>query len=281
MNKIKTITALFAILFLLNACSKDDKKKKEEEVVDIETTDANGLQKAFKVTNGTLKTGRLPKTSSNANAPTIENIQTSCQTNAGYQLIVPFTFDSDADWDFIYLQVVGATNGYFSIKNTGSSSNVVAIPIFIPSNVLNGDFEITYAIVDEDGNVSEYVITTVVIKDALDCSNGSNSGSEGLTFTQVDMGNKAGFVELNYDTYTVPDRVDVFQGTTWLGGTGSNPRSTVPPLCDCDNPLPGFIGENSTISFNYQPSKGNIITIVVSGCLGGSTAWDWNISCPE
>jgi hypothetical protein len=254
----------------------------DSTVDSIQTTNYNGLQSILTIPNGSLITGTLPVTSTGSNIPVISFYQTSASTGSGYQLLLPIQYTSGNSWKYIYLQITGATNGYFKITNPGTSTNsgTIAIPINIPGQVLNGTFTIQFSIVDNNGLVSSYKQTTIVIKTALECVNASNSGSEGLTFTQVDLGSKSGSVSLSYDTYSVPDRVDIFQGSTWLGGTGVNPGSLVPPLCNCSSPLAGFVGRASSITFNYNPSSGRIITIVVSGCLGGSTAWVWSLTCP-
>jgi hypothetical protein len=248
----------------------------------IFTEDANGLQEVITIPNGSLVSGTLPASSTSSSSPNVSSYQSSASISAGYQLILPVAYASNNGWDYIYLQILGATNGYYKITNPGTSTNsgTIVIPMNIPGNVVKGEFTIEFCIVDANGLISSYRQTLIVIRSTLQCVNASNSGHEGLTFTQVDLGSKAGQVSLSYNTYTVPDRVDVFQGNTWLGGTGLNPGSIVPPLCNCNSLLPGFIGERSSIDFNYEPSKGRIITIVVSGCLGGGTAWVWNLSCP-
>ena len=248
----------------------------------IQTTNSNGLQSVLTIPNGSLTTGSLPAASTGSSIPTINFYQTSASTSSGYQLLFPIQYTSNNGWRYIYLQIIGATNGYFIITNPGTSTNsgTIAVPINIPGQVLNGTFTFQFSIVDANGLVSSYKQTTIVIKTALECVNANNSGNEGLTFTQIDLGSKAGSVTLSYDTYSVPDRVDIFQGNTWLGGTGVNPGSLIPPLCNCSSPLAGFVGRSSNITFNYNPSSGRIITIVVSGCLGGGTAWVWSLSCP-
>ena len=275
---------LICLAIFSNSCKKDTTTGggPATPVKDsVPTTDANALQNAITITNGVLTAGALPVASTDPAAPTISNFQPSSSTSAGYQLLLPFDYTAATNWKHIYLQVVGATNGYFNITNTSKLTGVFAIPINIPGHIKNGTFSIIFSVVDNNGLVSSYVTTIIVIKNALGCTNASNSGSEGLTFTQVDLGNTAGTASLYYDTYTVPDRVDLFQGTTWLGGTGTNPGTTIPPLCNCSTPLPGFIGASGTITFNYNPANGRIVTVVVSGCLGGGTAWVWNLTCPQ
>jgi hypothetical protein len=285
LNKMKLLGNILlglSILLIIPLATIPSSCIKDTSLDSILTTNTNGLQLVLTIPNGSLTTGTLPVTSTGSNIPTISFYQTSASTGSGYQLLLPFQYTSSNGWKYIYIQIVGATNGYYKVTNPGTSTNsgTIALPINIPGQVLDGTFTITFSIVDVAGLVSVYKQTTIVIKPSLECVNANNSGSEGLTFTQVDLGSKAGSVSLNYDTYSVPDRVDVFQGSTWLGGTGVNPGSLVPPLCNCSSPLAGFVGRASSITFNYNPSSGRIITIVVSGCLGGGTAWVWNLTCP-
>jgi len=283
MKLLGNLFFVFSLLLIISLASVPSSCKKDSTTVDsIKTTNSNGLQAILTIPNGSLATGTLPAASTGTSIPVISNFQPSASTSSGYQLLLPFQYTSSNGWKYIYLQIIGATNGYFKITNptTSTNSGTVAIPINIPGQVLKGSFTIQFTLVDANGLVAIYVQTIIVIRDALKCVNASNSGSEGLTFTQVDMGTKSGSVTLSYDTYTVPDRMDIFQGSTWMGGTGINPGSLIPPLCNCSSVLPGFVGKNSTITFNYNPSNGRIITIVVSGCLGGGTAWIWSLSCP-
>lgn len=268
-------------IVLLASCSKKDDQPAEE----VDPSDANKLQSVLVIPGGSLgNSGSTPPapSASGSGAPVLSNNQTSAAISAGNQLLIPFSFTANSGYTTCYIQVNGATNGYFTIPNPGTqaTNGVIAIPVNIPSNVKNGQFTMTYCIADAQGRISNQRTTRVTIKPALTCSNALATGSEGLTFTQVQMGETGGTASLRYDTYSVPDRVDIYQGSTWLGGTGSNPGTTVPPLSNCSNPLPGFVGAAGTINFNYNPSNGRNITVVVSGCLSGGTAWEWKLTCP-
>ncbi|MBK9329890.1 MAG: hypothetical protein IPM95_11455 [Sphingobacteriales bacterium] len=250
----------------------------------IDPADANALTSVLVIPGSSKTSGNPPAPTGTPSSPALVLNQSTLSTNAGAQFIVPFTYTSNSGYSTCYVQVDGATNGFFTVPNSGAAgspnSGTIAVPITIPSNVLNGSFCITYCIADRDGNISNVMTTCVTIKEQLDCSTATASGSEGLTFTNVNMGNTAGDVDINYDTYSVPDRIDVYQGTTWLTGTGANPGSPIPPLSDCSSPLPGFIGASGTLSVSYNPSNGKVLTVVVSGCMGGGTAWDWSMTCP-
>ncbi len=129
-----------------------------------------------------------------------------------------------------------------------------------------------------NGTTSNKVQTNINVTNInITCENAYMSGTSGLTFTNLYLGEGAGEVKIAYDTYSVPDRIDIYQGETWLTGTGSNPNSPIPPMCNCDSPLPGFVGENGELSFFYNPNKGSSIVVVVSGCLPKGTAWEWQL----
>lgn len=275
-----SLLPILSMVIVSSSCKKNYSIKVTECTP---TTNSNGLQNIITITNGKLASGTLPDSTSSPNSPRIIIFQPSAATSAGYQLILPLRFTSSTELRYIYLQIKGATNGFYKINITEDlrGSGTIIIPMDIPELVCKGEFSVRFCLINYNGLVSSVEETNIVVRDPFTCSNAFNSGSEGLTFTQVDMGTLSGDVVLNYDTYSVPDRVDVFQGTTWLGGTGSNPNSVIPPLCKCESVLPGFIGKRGRINFRYDPSKGRIITVVVSGCLGGGTAWSWTLTCPE
>jgi hypothetical protein len=271
---------ILSIAMVSSSCKKDYITPSADCIL---PTDADGLQEIITISNSKLyKFGNLPDSSKSPISPKITIFQPSASASAGYQLILPLKFTSSTELEYIYLQIDGATNGYFKIDITESvrGFGTLTIPINLPLLACNGEFSVRFCLVDYNGYISSQKQTLIVIRDPLECSNADNSGTEGLTFSQVDLGSESGKVVLSYDTYSVPDRVDIFQGTKWLGGTGSNPGSVIPPLCNCSSVLPGFIGKRGKIDFMYDPSEGRVITIVVSGCLGGGTAWEWNLTCP-
>jgi len=253
----------------------------EDEDAWVDITDAQNVQNKLKIPKSQTGKGDLPEpTSGNKDLGTISSVGVS----AGNTVILPILYNSSDNALKVFLQVIGA-EGYISASVTSCSSSLASgrygyISIGIPSNINDGSFKIQYLIQDGSGNYSNMVITTInVNNDIKTCSNASASGSDGLTFTTVDLGNKSGEVKIYYDTYTVPDRIDIFQGTTWVTGTGKDPNCPIPPICNCSSATAedGFVGKSGYFEFNYNPSKGKLITVVVSGCLGGGTAWEWRL----
>ncbi len=283
MKRIIIITSMIALgMFILPTQYGCKKSKNTTTVIDsVSPSDADKLQAVLIIPGGSLKTGSRP-TKSLTNAPVISAYQSSAAINPSQQLMLPFNYSSIAGLSKIIVQVVGAS-GYIEVSGLSSSSNTgtVVLPVTIPAKVKYGNFQLVIIVIDNSGNISDYITTSVRVNAPVTCADANVSGSEGLTFTLVDMtGKPSGTMSLEYDTYSVPDRVDVYQNGTWLAGTGTNPGSTIPPQCDCSTPLPGFIGATGTLTFPYDASKSKNITVVVSGCLGGGTAWDWNLNCP-
>jgi hypothetical protein len=282
MKKLITITSILTLTIFSFSLQYGCKKSSSTPTVDsVNPSDATILQGVLIIPGGTLKTGTVPTTSA-SNAPVLSGNQTTAAINPNHQLMLPFNYTSTAGISKIILQVVNAT-GYIEITGSSSTSNTgtIVLPIMIPGKVKYGNFSVIYIIIDNSGNVSNVLTTEIIINAPVTCATATVNGAEGLTFTNIDMTGKAsGTMSLNYDTYSVPDRIDVYQNGTWLTGTGTNPNSTIPPQCDCSTPLPGFIGATGTLTFPFDANKSKDLTVVVSGCLGGGTAWTWTMVCP-
>ena len=283
MKKIVALTSVLTLaVFLFSLQIGCKKSNNATPTVDsIAPTDATKLQAVLIIPGSTAKTGTVPTTSL-TNAPVISANQSSASISPNYQLLLPFNYSSPNGITKIVVQVYGAT-GYLEVTGFSSSTTTgtIVLPITIPAKVKYGNFQLVYIIIDNSGNISNVLTTDVVLTAPVTCATATVNGSEGLTFTTIDMTGKAsGAMTLTYDTYSVPDRIDVYQNGTWLTGTGTNPNSTIPPQCDCSTPLPGFVGQASTLNFTYDANKSKNITVVVSGCLGGGTAWTWTLNCP-
>lgn len=272
------LAAALLVTAVMFACKKGD----DEDNSSVDPADVNKLQSVLQITGSSIISGSLPTPSSGSSAPKLSLSQSSASISPGGLLVLPFQFTSQGGYNWVYIQVDGATNGCIRIPASSItvSGNVIGIMTGIPSRVLLGDFCVSYCIEDSQGRISNVINTCVTLREALSCINANASGHDGLTFTSIEMGDKSGTAKIIYDTYTVPDRIDVYQGNKWLTGTGTDPKSLIPPLSNCSTASPGFVGKSSTLSFPYNPSDGKTITVVVSGCLGGGTAWDWEMDCP-
>lgn len=284
MKRIKSYLFIAILLSLcVFSCEKDDDKDNGDG--SINPNDANALTEVLVVPNSDLIQGDMPSSSVSADRPEMTIVDPTLSYSAGGQIRLPITFQtSSSGISGIYFQVNGAAQ-YFDVNiNSYTTSGIIVLPITIPGNVLSGNFCITTGIIDMNGLVSNTFQTCITVTQPMGCNVQKVSGGEGVTSTMHDMGDEAGIVKIIYETFTVPDRIDVFYGTTWVAGTGSDPGSigTVPPLADCGNPTEGYVGEDGEFCFPFDPAiGGSMVEIVVSGCVRGGTAWEYTIQCAD
>ena len=246
----------------------------------VNITNAQNVQNALVIDQSSIVAGNLPTPTSGNND--LSASITSIKVNSGGSVILPIIYQGTASVKRVYLQVIGAKD-YFSITPVVMKSvDNYYVTINIPKNIGDGDFDIQYMVEDASNSLSNIDTTKIVVtNEVVDCTNAFNEGSDGLTFSTVAIGSQSGDVSIYYDTYTVPDRIDIYQGKTWITGTGNDPQSPIPPLCQCDSIVSGdgsgFIGATGTLDFKFDASKGQTITVVVSGCLNGGTLWEWEL----
>ncbi|MBV8393448.1 MAG: hypothetical protein JOY81_09740 [Alphaproteobacteria bacterium] len=97
----------------------------------------------------------------------------------------------------------------------------------------------------------------------LPCDWSGDSGGEGVTRNKHYLGDKPGFVAINYDLYVKPDDIKVIYRGQILAGTGG-PRSG----------RGGF-------GFDWHPVAGDYsVDVVVTGEMWG-TRWRYTMSCPR
>ena len=97
----------------------------------------------------------------------------------------------------------------------------------------------------------------------LPCNWQGNSGGEGVTRNRHYLGDKPGFVGINYDLYVKPDDIKVVYRGQVLAGTGG-PRSG----------RGGF-------GFDWNPVAGDYsVDVIVTGEMWG-TQWKYAMSCPR
>lgn len=141
--------------------------------------DPNALQSVLVVPGGQLVTGSPPAPTGGANAPVVNSNQSSTSSSTGGQAQIPFNFSSRSGYNNCFVQVRGATNGYFNIPANNSANNgTITIPIQIPESVGAGQFCVQYCIADAQGRVSnirEFCITVT--------ENSGNTGNGKATFT--------------------------------------------------------------------------------------------------
>lgn len=176
-------TALFCLT--LFSCKKDNDEKK------VDPANANELQSVLVIPGGSLTGGNPPAPTNTSTSPQIGGSQSSGSVNAGGQVSIPFNYASNSGYTNCYVQVNGATNGYFNIPaNSTSNSGAINIPVNVPSSVNSGQFCVTYCIADAQGRVSNYQTYCVNVTGTSTGTNnpGVGSGSfkyDGQTYTGV------------------------------------------------------------------------------------------------
>lgn len=246
--------------------------------VTVDPYDPNALSKVIVFPANTVASGTLPQASNPTT--TILNNPSVSMTSGGSQVYIPIQYSGSTPISNVYIQVSGA-NTYFKIPVSGGVSNgMVYIPMSLPDNVLQGDFTLLIVLVGSNGSIvaSKTLTVPVDITLPLDCGDGYVSGSSGITQTEHKLNGQAGTVNMIYDTYSLPDRIDVYVDGIWVAGTGSS-IAPPPPLSTCSNPLAGFVGKSGTFSFKVTAGSKRVQTYV-SGCTGSSTAWNYELTCP-
>lgn len=279
---MKKILLLLAFLpFLFVSCTKDDATEQ------LSPSNPNALSSVLVIPNAeVVNSPDLPPSSPSTVAPVVTNIDNNISYSSGGQIIIPSNVSSPAHSNIkgVYIQVKGAST-YFDIPiNSSSSASLISLPIDLPSLVGPGNFTLIIKFYDNAGNISAVYEVNITVTEASNCGTTRVSGGQGLTSNIFRLGGKAGMVKISYDTYTVPDKIDIFQGGQWIGGTGpSTQRSTLRRALNCNVATEslGYVGKKSEFIFAYNPGLGNEIEVVVSGCENGGTAWQYTFSCPE
>lgn len=95
------------------------------------------------------------------------------------------------------------------------------------------------------------------------CGEITASGGEGTTRTRHALGPIAGLVQITYEMYAIPDRLDCFYQGVLVASTG------------------GPVAGTGTLQWAYAPSPGDPTwcLVVVSAPTAG-TAWVYTIACP-
>ncbi len=283
MKKISTLllfTVLSFTVLLFNCCKKSGTTK-------VSPSNPNALTSVLVIPNAvSVNSAILPTPSPSTVAPVVTTIDNNISYSSGSQIVLPVTVVSPTHSNIkgVYIQVKGSST-YFDLPiNSASSNALISLPINLPSVLGPGVFTLILEFYDYAGHISVIYEVTITITDPLNCGVTKVSGGQGLSSNIFTLSNTAGSVKINYDTYIVPDKIDVFQGGNWIAGTGSSTnRNTLrrPLNCGAATVALGYVGKQGEFNFNYDPSLGKTIEVVVSGCENGGTAWQYTFSCPE
>jgi len=152
MKKLSVGLCLLATALLMSSCGGDDDKKAESL---IDPADANALAAAVTIANSSRETGNPPPPSAAGGAVVTATVANTTSSN-GSTTPVSFNFQNGGAPVGAYVQVVGA-NSYFdaAISNpTNATAGQVTIPVSLPTNLNEGEFDLAYCVYDNNGNVS-------------------------------------------------------------------------------------------------------------------------------
>ena len=236
--------------------------------------------------SGRQSSGNPPPTTTNVQHPArIWEHVASVGASPDQYIFLPFEYEVSSHADRIsdiFVQITGANTFWRIEKYNTALSGQIILSVKIPSKMTSGEFRVNYRIQDDMGIVSNVLETTVRIVEVANCADLFVEGHDGLTTRSVDLGPNPGRVRITYDMYSVPDRLDVFYGGQWVGGTGpAIPFGQAPPIDVCYTGTPGYIGGSNFFDITYDPNVSRRLDLYVSGCLGGGTAWIVWVECPQ
>lgn len=277
------ITLFTAFLICICGCKKSD-------VTDVNTsidptTQPSELSRAFKVENGSNQQGNAPAQTTASNL-LITKFQPTALITADNYLFIPFIGQTSETVNGVYFQVVGADN-YWVVNTSLSADKSQVIRIEIPANVLNGDFEVVYGLKGVNGGIGKPInLKAEVISPIEYCSNGRTpqliQGEDGLVCYSFDFGDKVGWITIDYETFTIPDRIDVRYNKEWVASTGRLLSGNPPTkLCSSVTNGDGFVGDRDNLRIYYDGRISRKVDVYVSGCLDGGTKWEFKVKdCP-
>lgn len=244
------------------------------------------LSRALLIVAATNVQGAFPAATPTS-GPAFLSTQESASVTADNVLYLPFAYFSPTTVVAgCFVTVVGADNYWdIPLSNAGTGGTVV-VPIGMPATVLPGAFTLVYSLYDAAGHVGvgQSLPTSIVAPTA-----GTGGpitfpvvqGEDGLTVRSYDVGASSGTVTVTFDTYVVPDRLDIRAGGQWTRSTGTLlSQLGTPPILDCSSAgsADGFVGRSGTYSFDLDPGLPPIVDVYMSGCMNGGTAWRFQVS---
>ncbi len=304
MTNHRRLTLLTAYLaaWILCGCQDEGRDSRLPFMVELDPfADVNAISRGLEI-EGMMRSGTAPATPS-ANEVQINAFQPSASISPDNVLFIPFSYSSSTGIAGVYLQVANADH-YWDIPVSSSGGapasaatspfggspaaagvGTLVLPVGIPDHVLPGPLTLNYRAYDGQGNVSNHVDLDATIV-ARTRGGGSSrifptvSGNDGLTVRSYDLGSTRGKVSIAWETYSVPDRIDVRYGGTWKASTGTTlDELRVPPILDCTDAsgADGFVGSSGNFTFDLEPDVDPTIDVYVSGCLNGGTQWNFTV----
>jgi len=288
MKNTYTLLAFALLLITFSSCSKEEEDMTRIEVnLDcIDVNNANLLSNALNIggknvtgiTNYSLE-NKFYKSDEDNNLRIQYGLE-SAAVSSESTMYLPLFAEANDDLAGVLLSVRGADT-YWKIDAENKDGDFF-LSIDLPCSE-QGTFHFEYRVFDIHGNISNRNECRVRVIPDVEMCGSSQSGADGLTITSYNLNTQATKLEFRYDTYTVPDRVDVKYGDEWIFSTGDllSSNNPYPEIKDCNDVVPGdgFYGQWGVETFDYEPNSGKRLSIYVSGCLNDNTAWDYSIAC--
>lgn len=281
---ICTSTLLLAGMIQTTSCKKEESKSTPTYAdYSISPSSSDSLMMVISFGEARRMSSAWPTTAPTGTV-TIDYDPSLTVSTGGSKTYLPIIYQGSEAFTKVLLMVSGASKDYFvfDVANSGTSGTVY-VPMTIPKSVMQGNFNLKVLLQNAKGDIvsSKTLSVPVQVKKPYECNTAgaSVSGSAGITQTLHGLSGKAGNVAINWNTYSVPDRIDVFVDGKWMAGTGKT-IAPPPPLCPCSAPQDGFVGATGTFTVPVTASSKNV-EVYVSGCIGGGTAWDYTLKCPE
>lgn len=265
---------LSGIILTTNACKKD-----QLDQIDPDESPSE-LSRAFVIPNAINRRGEAPA-SNDFETLKITTWQASASVTADNYLFIPFMTGNSNEIEGVYLQVEGADN-YWEIPLEPGMDATQVLNVGIPANITEGRFNIDYRMYGPGGLIGNTVRLNTAVTLPEDLCNGGSTlgrieGLDGITVKTFNLGSTPGWVTVYYDTYTVPDRIDIRYGKQWVRSTGSLMNTIAQPLfakpCSQTSSGDGYVGQSGVFEFYHDPTLGDRFDIYVSGCLDGGTQW--------
>lgn len=287
MKNIYTSLFLSVLILAASSCSKEeDDLRLTVEIDCIDVTNPNLLSNAL-ILGGKNVTGISSYSLENKfhSSNEDDNLRInygleSASVSSSSTMYLPFFAEANENLAGVLLSVKGADT-YWKIDAENTDGDFI-LSIDLPCSE-EGEFYFEYRIFDINGNISPSNDCRVRVIPDVDVCGDAQSGSDGLTITSYNLTNDATKLQFYYNTYSVPDRIDVKYGDDWIFSTGNllSDDNPYPDIKDCRDVVPGdgFLGLSGLEEFEYEPNSGKRLTVYVSGCLNNSTAWDYSINC--
>jgi len=177
---------------------------------------------------------------------------------------------SNEELSELYLYVKGSTSGYYvlsisdnDIKTSDSKDSKYVYSVLVENWPYEEDLTEVSGKTDYKDQISSGATTKYESMDrGLTCGM-SASGGEAGWIGNIDMGQRGGTFELSYDTYTIPDRIAVYDGINTKTGN-----------------IYKWSGGSDGMKYADIRFSQSVITVEVTG-LGPGTSWKFTVDCPN